>query len=117
MISRRTGTLTGNTSVGGCYVVSRQEAGAYSLCFAAAGSQRVRIIFAIDFAVGIGSPGRVPLVNRQLGTHIDDVVVLERGRRRSGQRGSDVISRWTGILTGNTAIGGRDVISRQEPGA
>src|SRR5438552_7529057 len=67
VISGRTGILTGNTSVGRRYSIGEQEARS------TARSQPSRLGIAISFAVGIGRPGRVALVDR-----LQDVAVARK---------------------------------------
>src|SRR4029078_10126486 len=81
---------------------------------AAASRQWRRIGITVGLAVWIRGPGGETLVDGELGTVVGDDVVIERRRWRCVQRSRDVIGRRAGVLTSHTAVGCRNVVSRDE---
>src|SRR5207248_2625237 len=108
-VGRRTGVLTGYTTVGRRYSIGEQEAGS------TARSQPSRLGIAISFAVVVRRPSRVALVDSELGPSVGDVVIAQHSRWP--QRCADVVGRRTGILTGYTTVGRRYSIGEQEAGS
>src|SRR5436190_6329909 len=89
--------LTRGAAVGRRDVVGSQESAA------AAGSQWIRICIAIGLARRISRPGRVLLVNSEVRTIVNDVVVGDHVSRT--KRGRDVIRTAGHCFAGCAAVG------------
>ena len=94
------------------HTICNQEAGGGCWWYSTAGSQRIRILGSIRFAVGVRRPSRRTSIDGEAPAPVGDAIVREHAGR--SERGGDVIRAAQHRFACSTIVSGGHAIGRDE---